>query len=87
LDKVVEAHGNRTSPGSVTVAEPGMELLFQGWHEFQRRQFAAAAQQFSSALPQRSDNSPSRFDLERVGQLEQQPPPLEWAGEVELTEH
>jgi adenylate cyclase len=86
FDRVVEVHELIGPIQSIEVNRPWKECFADALHHFHRRGFDAAEAGFRKTLQLRPDDQPSLFYLQQIELLRLQPPPYEWAGEIELKE-
>ncbi|MEO5804738.1 MAG: hypothetical protein ABIR24_14530, partial [Verrucomicrobiota bacterium] len=55
-------------------------------HRFQRMSFDEAEKGFCETLKSKPNDGPSKFYLERIGELRLRTLPSDWAGEIDLRE-
>ena len=87
FDRVVEVHELVDFKEKETESAQWRETFERALFHFQRQAFDEAEAGFNKTIEQRGDtDGPSRFYLEKIRQLRVDPPPPDWAGEVNVTE-
>jgi adenylate cyclase len=86
FDRVMEVHELIGPRDQAEATRPWRECYAEALHHFHCRAFATAEAGFKKTLDLRPDDHPSEFYLRKIAEFRAQPPPEEWAGEIELTE-